>query len=59
MSFIVVYAILILAAYCSFKLAKEKGQNHIIWPILTILLGPSIFVVKYLATTLGKKSIIQ
>ena len=53
MSFIVVYAILILAAYCSFKLAKEKGQNHIIWPILTILLGPSIFVVQYIATTLG------
>lgn len=59
MSLIVSYAILIATIYASFKLAKEKGQHHIIWPVLTAVLGPVIFIVQYLSTTLGKKSIIE
>lgn len=59
MSFILSYAILIAAIYSSFRLAKEKGQHHIVWPVLTAILGPIIFIVQYLSTTLGKKSIIK
>mgnify|MGYP000671189469 CR=1 FL=1 len=37
MAYIVSYALLIAAVFCSYKLAKEKVQNHIVWPILTAL----------------------
>ena len=37
MAYIVSYALLIAAGFCSYKLAKEKLQNHILWPVLTML----------------------
>ena len=58
MAYIVSYALLIAAVFCSYKLAKEKLQNHILWPILTILLGPGIFIIQYLVTTFKKKKIV-
>ncbi|MEN8076804.1 hypothetical protein ABFP60_07545 [Clostridioides difficile] len=58
MGYIVSYALIIVSVFCSFKLAKEKSQNHIIWPIATALVGPVIFIVQYLVTTFNKKKAI-
>ena len=58
MSYIFSYALLIASVYCSYKLAKEKLQNHILWPVLTMLLGPGIFIIQYLVTTFKKKKIV-
>ena len=58
MAYIVSYALLIASVYCSYKLAKEKLQNHILWPVLTMLLGPGIFIIQYLVTTFKKKKIV-
>lgn len=58
MAYIVSYALLIAAVFCSYKLAKEKLQNHILWPVLTMLLGPGIFIIQYLVTTFKKKKIV-
>lgn len=58
MQYIVSYAILIAAIYCSFKLAKEKSQHHIVWPLLTAFVGPLVFIVQYLATTFIKKEVL-
>ena len=58
MSYIFSYALLIAAGFCSYKLAKEKLQNHILWPVLTMLLGPGIFIIQYLVTTFKKKKIV-
>ena len=55
MAYIVSYALLIAAVFCSYKLAKEKVQNHIVWPILTALLGPGVFIVQYLVTIFMEK----
>lgn len=58
MSYIISYAMLIAAVFCSYNLAKETTQNHIIWPIATVVLGPAIFIIQYLITTFKKKNII-
>lgn len=58
MAYIVSYALLIAAGFCSYKLAKEKLQNNILWPVLTMLLGPGIFIIQYLVTTFKKKKIV-
>ena len=58
MAYIVSYALLIASGFCSYKLAKEKLQNHILWPILTILLGPGIFIIQYLVTTFKNKKLL-
>ena len=52
---IISYAMLIAAIFCSFKLAKEKNQNAIVWPVITALLGPIIFIVQYMVTTFNIK----
>ena len=57
MGYIISYALLIMSVYCSFKLAKEKVQNKIVWPILTAALGPGIFIIQYFITTFIKKKI--
>ena len=58
MSYIVSYALLIAAVYCSYKLAKEKAQSHIVWPVLTVVLGPAIFIIQYLVTIFKEKKIV-
>lgn len=58
MAYIVSYALLIASVFSSFRLAKEKTQNHIIWPLLTLFLGPVIFIIQYLLTTFVKKKVI-
>lgn len=58
MSYIFSYALLIASVYCSYKLAKEKSQSYIIWPISTIILGPAIFIIQYLATLFNEKKMI-
>ena len=50
MAYIVSYGLLIAAVFCSYRLAKEKMQNQLVWPILTVLLGPGIFIIQYLVT---------
>ena len=47
-----------MAYIVSYKLAKEKLQNHLVWPILTALLGPGIFIVQYLVTIFMKKKLV-
>lgn len=58
MGYIFSYALLIASVYCSYKLAKEKSQNHIVWPIGTVILGPAIFIIQYLATIFNEKKMI-
>lgn len=58
MGYIVSYALIIASVFCSFKLAKEKSQNHIVWPVLTAFVGPVIFIVQYLITTFDKRKVI-
>lgn len=58
MSYIISYIILISGVFCSYRLAKEKEQNHIIWPIVTVILGPAVFIIQYLITTFTKKNIV-
>ena len=55
MNIILSYAVLIASIYCSFRLAKEKEQNTMIWPIITAIMGPLVFIVQYLVTTFTKK----
>ena len=56
MNIILSYAILISAIFCSFRLAKEKNQNTIVWPVITALMGPLVFIVQYLVITFTKKT---
>lgn len=58
MAYIISCGLLIATIYCSFKLATEKMQNKIVWPILTALLGPGIFIIQYLVTTFTKKRML-
>ena len=48
MAYIVSYGLLIISVFCSYNLAKENVQNKLIWPILTVILGPAIFIIQYL-----------
>ena len=58
MAYIVSYGLLIAAVFCSYRLAKEKMQNQLVWPILTVLLGPGIFIIQYLVTIFMKKKLV-
>ena len=58
MSYIFSYALLIASVYCSYKLAKEKSQSHIVWPRVTVILGPAIFIIQYLVTLFKEKKMI-
>ena len=58
MAYIVSYALLIAAVFCSYKLAKEKVQNQFVWPKLTALLGPGIFIIQYLVTIFMNKKLL-
>ena len=58
MAYIVSYGLLIAAVFCSYRLAKEKMQNQLVWPILTVLLGPGIFIIQYLVTILMNKKLV-
>lgn len=57
MNVIIAFALLAITVYCSYRLAKEKQQNHIVWPLITVIVGPMVFIVQYLSTIIGKKSI--
>ena len=58
MAYIVSYGLLIAAVFCSYKLAKEKVLNQFVWPILTALLGPGIFIIQYLVTIFMNKKLL-
>lgn len=58
MAYIVSYGLLIAAVFCSYRLAKEKMQNQLAWPILTVLLGPGIFIIQYLVTIFMNKKLV-
>ena len=58
MAYIVSYGLLIAAVFCSYKLAKEKVHNQFVWPILTALLGPGIFIIQYLVTIFMNKKLL-
>lgn len=50
MQVFIVLALLIAAVFASYKLALEKQQNKIIWPAITLLIGPGIFIIQYLVS---------
>lgn len=58
MAYIVSYGLLIISVFCSYNLAKENVQNKFIWPILTVILGPAIFIIQYLVTIFMKKKLV-
>lgn len=41
---------MIVTIFASYKLAQEKAQNTIIWPIATAFLGGIVFIVQYLVS---------
>lgn len=55
MDFIVVIGILAAAVFASYKLAIEKEQHKIVWPIMTLLVGPSVFIIQYLTSVFVDK----
>ncbi|WP_207733804.1 MULTISPECIES: hypothetical protein [unclassified Clostridium] len=40
--------LLIASVFASYKLAEEKGQNKLIWAIITALVGPFVLAIQYL-----------
>lgn len=54
-SFIVI-ALLVAAVFASYKLAIEKQQNKIVWPVVTLLIGPGIFIIQYLVSCFTNKT---
>lgn len=50
MNLLVLMVIVGGSVFASYKLAIEKGQHKIIWPICTLLISPSVFIIQYLAT---------
>ena len=46
----IVIGLLVAAVFASYKLAIEKQQNKIIWPAITLLIGPAIFIIQYLVS---------
>ena len=55
MQVFIVLALLVAAVFASYKLAIEKEQNKIIWPAVTLLIGPGIFIVQYLVSVFINK----
>ena len=55
MQVFIVLALLVAAVFASYKLALEKQQNKIIWPALTLLIGPGIFIIQYLVSVFTDK----
>lgn len=46
----IVIGLLVAAVFASYKLAIKKQQNKIIWPAITLLIGPGIFIIQYLVS---------
>lgn len=55
MQVFIVVALLVAAVFASYKLALEKEQNKIIWPAVTLLIGPGIFIIQYLVSVFINK----
>ncbi len=55
MQVFIVLALLVAAVFASYKLALEKQQNKIIWPVITLLIGPGIFIIQYLVSIFTDK----
>lgn len=54
--YLVSLAMLVLAIFASYKLAQEKGQNHIVWPLVTAIFGAVVFLIQYLVSVYYKKT---
>ncbi|WP_291649377.1 hypothetical protein [Clostridium sp.] len=50
MNKIMVILLLIVSVFASYKLAEEKGQNKLIWAVITALVGPFILAIQYLTS---------
>lgn len=50
MQVFIVIALLVAAVFASYKLAIEKQQNKIVWPAVTLLIGPGVFIIQYLTS---------
>ena len=42
--------LLIASVFASYKLAEEKGQNKLIWAVITALVGPFVLAIQYLVS---------
>ena len=51
----IVVGLLVAAVFASYKLAIEKEQHKIVWPIMTLLVGPSVFIIQYLTSVFVDK----
>lgn len=40
--------LLALTAFVAYKLAEEKGENKIVWTVVSLLIGPLGLVVQYM-----------
>lgn len=54
-----VLLLLALSAFASFKLAEEKGQNKIIWTVITAVAGPTTLAVQYLLSCYKDKYAVK
>ena len=46
--------LMVITVFASFKLANEKGQHTLIWPMATAFLGVIVFIVQYLVSIYAK-----
>lgn len=45
-----VILLLLASIFASYKLAEEKGQNKLIWTVITALVGPFVLAIQYLTS---------
>lgn len=50
MNKIMVILLLIASVFASYKLAEEKGQNKLIWAVITALVGPFVLAIQSLVS---------
>lgn len=51
--------LLAVSAFASYKLAEEKGQNKIIWTVVTALVGPIVVAIQYLISWYQYKNSVR
>ena len=47
-------ALMLITIFASYKLAQEKGQHTLIWPLATAFIGVIVFIVQYLMSIYAK-----
>lgn len=55
MELILSFAILGASIYASYKMALDKNQNKIAWPVAATLFGPVPVIIQYIAADIAQE----